>query len=603
MRIVLGLARLSIIDLSDAGFQPMSNESGRVWVAYNGEIYNFQELRTELESRGHRFASHTDTEVLVHGWEEWREGLLDRIEGMFAFCLHDVDAQRTLLVRDRLGIKPLYYARRDDGCLVAASEIKALFAAGITAAMDSSGLDRFLTWLWVPDPDTAFEGVKKLSPGHVLEIASDGTTKTWPYWDFVYAPEKSQHVEELRSAIEGSVGRQLVSDVPLGAFFSGGLDSTAIVEYMKREMTPRKPTCCTVGFSKRDLSYDVVGDDLDFSRGYAEGGGIQYREQILAPELADALPRVVWHMDEPVADPAALSAYHICEAAKSELTVMLSGVGGDELFGGYPRYLAAALARRYRALPVKLRRGAKVFADQLPAAGSGHLARFGRNAQKMLRSADRSFPADYLAFLTYFNDDARAGLYTSDFASAVATNGNETAHREHLSRVSEADWLHQAMYLDLKTFLPALNLTYMDKMSMAHSLEVRVPLLDERVVDVMRRVGPEGKLRRLERKPLFRQAMKGVVPDEIRSRRKVGFSAPARGWLANELKPLVDELLSPDTVRRRGMFEPRAVSELIFDFRSGRRDNALQIWQLLTLELWQQAFMDQPVGRLVGSGR
>lgn len=602
--VLLGHLRLAIIDLSEAGFQPMSDERGDVWVAFNGEIFNFQELRRELVAAGHSFASQTDTEVLVHGWEEWGEGLLQRIEGMFAFGIYDHRTRVTLLARDRLGIKPLYYARRNDGTLLAASEVKALIAGGVDAAVDPAGIDRFLTWLWVPDPETAFEGVQKVPPGHALKIDSEGVTTLWSYWDFRYDVVRRGAVaeaEELREALRRAVSRQLVSDVPLGAFFSGGLDSTAIVELMRRELEPQPPTCFTVGFSERDLAHDIVVDDVRFARFYAERSGIDYREAILEPNLVESLPKVVWHMDEPVADPAALSAFHISRAASEGFTVLLSGAGGDELFGGYPRYRAAEIARRFRQLPAPVRRLARAAAFRLPGAGAGRLPSLGRNAQKLLRGAERAFPEDYLSYLTYFDGPARQALYSSDWAAEVRSSDALERHRHHLADVSDEHWLHQAMYLDLKTFLPSLNLTYMDKMSMAHSIEVRVPLLDELVLDVMRRLPPSAKLDGLEAKARFKQAVRDIVPDEIVDRKKAGFTAPVRGWLAHELRPLVDELLSPSAVRRRGMFEPRAVAQLVEAFRGGRRDTALQIWQLLTLELWQQTFIDARSGSKTAS--
>jgi asparagine synthase (glutamine-hydrolysing) len=593
--VLLGFVRLAIIDLSDAGFQPMADEGEDVWVVFNGEIYNFVELRRELEACGHRFRSRTDTEVLVHGWDEWGDGLFRRIEGMFALCVHDRRRRVTVLARDRLGIKPLYYARRPDGALVAASEVKALFAAGVEGRLDPAGIDSYLNWRWVPDPDTAFLGVKKLEPGHLLRIGENGTTASDSYWEFEYedGAREDQLAERLQAAVDASVARQLVSDVPLGAFFSGGIDSTAIVELMRRRVAPRRPTCFTIGFSERDLAHDVVADDLRFARLYATRADIDYRESTLAPDLVDALPRVVWHMDEPIADPAALSAYYICAAASDDFTVLLSGMGGDELFGGYPRYVATELARRYRTLPVPLRRAARRFSEAMPGAGAGRLARFGRNSQKLLRDADLPFPRDYLAFLTYFGDAQRRELYSSEFALAVDGSQPARTMRNHLHRARDAHWLHQAMYLDVKTYLPALNLTYMDKMSMAHSIEVRVPLLDELVVDVMRRVPAGAKLAGLRTKVLFKQAMAGVVPPEIIHRKKAGFGAPVRGWLVNELAPLADELLSAQAVRRRGLFEPVAVKRVLNAFRSGRRDTAIEIWQLLTLELWLQTFIDR----------
>ncbi|TML44554.1 MAG: asparagine synthase (glutamine-hydrolyzing) [Actinobacteria bacterium] len=594
-RTMLAFARLAIIDLSDAGFQPMADEHGDIWVVFNGEIFNFRDLRRELEACGHRFASRTDTEVLVHGWDEWGDGLFERINGMFALCLYDRRRRATIFARDRLGIKPLYYATRSDGALVVASEVKALLAAGVEARLDPAGIDSYLSWRWVPDPDTAFLGVKKLEAGHLLHVADDGRTKIERYWDLRYeldAEGDESQVGELRTAVERAVERQLVSDVPLGAFFSGGIDSTAVVEIMRRQMAPERPTCFTIGFSKRDLAHDVVHDDLRFSRLYSNNAAIDYREAILRPSLVESLPGVVWHLEEPIADPAALSAYFICEAASNDHTVLLSGMGGDELFGGYPRYVAAALARWYRWIPRPIRRSARFAAESLPAAGGGTLARFGRNSQKLLSHAELPFPDDYLAFLTYFDLEGRRQLYSLDFASAVDGSNPSATIGTHLDAVGSCHWLHQAMYLDLKIYLPAL-LTYMDKMSMAHSIEARVPLLDELVVDVMRHVSPRGKVAGTRTKTLFKQAMAGIVPTEIIQRGKAGFTAPVRGWLANELGALAQEVLSPGEVRRRGIFEPEPIQRLLADFRSGRRDTAMQIWQLLTLELWQQAFVDR----------
>jgi asparagine synthase (glutamine-hydrolysing) len=600
----LGHVRLAIIDLSEAGFQPMSDEEGRVWVTFNGEIYNFAELRRDLACRGHRFRSRTDTEVLVHGWQEWGEGLLERIEGMFAFALHDRDSGVSLLARDRLGIKPLYYATRPDGAFAAASEIKALLAAGVTAELELESLNRYLAFLWVPEPDTAFAGVRSLPPGHVLRLV-DGRPIVEAYWDFVYEPEGDDpawHAAELRAATEAAVSRQLVSDVPVGAFFSGGVDSTAIVELMRRERGASAVSCFSVGFSKRDLSHDVIHDDLRYTRRYAKDTGVDYREAILSPDLTASLPEVVRHLDEPIADPAALSAYQICGAASDEFTVLLSGMGGDEIFGGYLRYVAIGLAARFRSLPGPMRSALGALAAPLPSAGSGRLGRFGSRAHRLLETARRPFPDDYLGFLTHLDAPARNSLYTPQLAAALSGADADATHRAHLDRVAGEHWLNQAMYLDLKTFLASHNLTYMDRMSMAHSIEVRVPLIDELIVSVMRRVPPAGKLSGQATKIAFKQAMQGIVPDEIIRRPKAGFAAPARGWLANELRPMVDDLLSADTVRSRGLFRPEAVDRLIKDFRSGARDNAFPIWQLLTLELWHQAFLDAPARTMAHAG-
>jgi asparagine synthase (glutamine-hydrolysing) len=593
-RVVLGHTRLAILDLTDAGFQPMANEDGSVHVACNGELYNHPELRRELEARGHRFRSRSDTEALVHGYEEWGERVVERIEGMFAFALHDSERQVTLLARDRLGVKPLYHARRGDGALVAASEIKAVLAAGVEARLDCVGLDRFLTWLWVPDPGTAFAGVEKLEPGCVMRIDRTGSTSVSRYWDFSWDYEGRKRPEpgELRAAVARAVERQLASDVPLGAFFSGGIDSTAIVELMRRAIAPKRPACLSVGFSRRDLRHEAVVDDLTYTRRYAEHTPVDYREMVLEPGLARALPKVVWHLDEPIADPAALSSYRICEAARGDLTVLLSGMGGDELFGGYPRYVATALAATTRAIPRPVRLAMRTAAGAIPATGPGTVAKFRTRAQKLLASAERSFPDDYLGLLTSFHAEERRALYSDELAAVTAGADAEQVHRAHLAAAGGGHWLDQAMHLDLKTFLASHNLVYVDKTSMAHSIEVRVPLLDELVVDVVRRVPPHDRVDGRRTKLLFKEAMRGIVPDDIIDRRKAGFGAPLRGWLANELAPFVDDLLSPASVRRRGLFRPEAVAAVVADFRSGRRDTAYRIWQLLTVELWHEAFLD-----------
>jgi asparagine synthase (glutamine-hydrolysing) len=604
--VVLAHVRLAIIDLHDTGFQPMTDETSRVWVVFNGEIYNYRELRRELQGRGHRFISSSDTEVLVHGWDEWGESLFERIEGIFAFALHDRTTGRTVIARDRLGVKPIYYAQQPDGTLLAASEIKALLVAGCDAQPDPAGIASFLTWRWVADPDTAFTGIKKLEPGHFLDVGQRRPLTPRCYWDFAYEQTRGSvddESENLRAATEEAVARQLMSDVPLGAFFSGGIDSTAIVEIMRRRLSPNLPTCFTVGFSERDLAYDVVPDDLRFARLYAAGAAIDYREAILEPKLAEALPRVVWHMDEPIADPAALSAFRICEAASQDFTVLLSGMGGDEIFGGYPRYVATKIASQFRRLPSPLRHLARRAAFALPAAGRGRIPRLGRNAQKLLGEANLPFPDNYLSLLTYFDAGARSDLYSADFAEVLRSTPPHASLERHLERVDGLHWLDQAMYLDLKTFLPALNLTYMDKMSMAHSIEVRVPLLDEHVLRVMQRASPEAKIQGYRTKVLFKNATREIVPKEIRERGKAGFGAPIRGWLVHELAPLVDDLLSPDTVRRRGIFNTKQVDRLIADFRSGHRDNALQIWQLLTLEMWHQVFIDADTSLIRAVGR
>ena len=589
----LGHRRLSIIDTSERGAQPMCDASGRFWVTYNGEIYNFRELRAELERDGHRFRSTSDTEVLVELFARHRAAALERLNGIFAFAVWDSLAGTLFLARDRLGVKPLYYAQRGER-LCFASEVKALLPALQSPRLRSDVLADYLTFLWVPDPDTLFEGVMKLPPGH-WAIFADGrlTIKRW--WDMSFAPEKRSESEwsaMVGDAVSAAVARQRVSDVPLGSFLSGGLDSSAIVAELARG--GKRPVTYTVGFSAEDLAHDVVPDDIRYSRLLARQLDIDYHEQTLEPDVADLLPKLVWHMDEPVADPAALSSYLICRAARERLTVILSGMGGDEVFAGYPRHLAARMARLADVLPRSARTGLRRLLEGRMGIGApGRLRGPRRDVLKLMRGIDLSPHDRYLTYSSYYRPDELPSLLSSDVRIELMGHDPFRRHRDHLARVAGEHWLNQILYLDMKTFLPCLNLTYTDKMSMAASTEVRVPLLDDELVALSGRIPADLKLRRTTRKYIFKRSMEGRLPREVIWRPKAGFGAPIRSWLVGDLRPMVGDLLSPERIRARGLFDPQAVQRLVDDFSAAREDNALRIWALLTLELWQQQFIDR----------
>ena len=589
----LGHRRLAIIDTSERGAQPMSFADGRYWITYNGEIYNFRELRSDLERDGFRFRSGADTEVLLALYVRDGDAMLERLNGIYAFAIWDDERKELFLARDRLGVKPLYYAKRGSE-LYFASEVKALLEALGPASFRRDALADFLTFLWVPDPDTIFEGVFKLPPGHCARFAR-GRLDIRQYWDVSFSSEQRSErdwAEALREGTRSAVRRQMVSDVPLGAFLSGGIDSSAIVAEMTAA-TAEPVTTYTVGFAQDDLKHEIVPDDIKYARRVGAEFGVDYREQTLQPDVVDLLPRLIWHLDEPVADPAIISTFLICSAARESLTVILSGMGGDEIFAGYPRHLAARLGMFADALPkaarASIRRGVE---RRIDLGRPGRLRGPRRNLRKLVNGLELDPAQRYLTYCSYYRREELERLLSPDLRTELRGHDPFRRHLSYLDRVSGEHWLNQILYLDQKTFLPCLNLTYTDKMGMAASAEVRVPLLDDEMVALASRVPPELKLKRLTRKYIFKRSMEGVLPRDVIYRPKAGFGAPVRSWLVGELKPLVDELLSPANVAARGLFDPAEVTRLVADNNAARADNALRIWSLLTFELWQQQFLD-----------
>ena len=591
-RVALGHRRLSIIDLSPAGHEPMPDASGTVWLTYNGEIYNFKELRRELESLGHRFKSETDAEVIIYAYIEWGRECLSRFNGMFAFAIWDARDQSLFIARDRLGIKPLYYADTPAG-FAFASEIKALLAIpGFERAPDLDALDQFMTFLWTPDPRTAFRGVSKLPPAHYL-VYRNGKTEVSEYWDLSFDEDDSlseaEWTEALRAQITRSVRAQMVSDVPLGAFLSGGLDSSTIVALMTG--ASHKITTYTFGFTQEDLRYDILEDDVKYARIVGRKFKTDYQEHYLEPHVIELLPKLVYHLDEPVADPAIITSYLICRAGRERLTVLLSGMGGDEVFAGYPRHAAVKIAEAYNMIPTMLSRPV---VDALPGAKPGRFTALFRNTKKLARSAALPERERYLGFGTYFTEDEKRELYSGAMREAANDFNPYREHQKYFDRVAGQDFVNQMLYVDLKTFLPCLNLTYTDKTSMASSTEVRVPLLDHELVELAARIPARLKLKGLTGKHILKRAAEAWLPPEIISRKKAGFSAPIRAWLVRDLREMVEDLLSKSNINRRGYFEYSVVRRLIDENLSGREDNSLKVFQLLTLELWHRAFIDEP---------
>jgi asparagine synthase (glutamine-hydrolysing) len=600
-RACLGHRRLSIIDTSSAGHQPMLSLDERYSLTFNGEIYNYREVKRDLEARGIRFQTGTDTEVLLAAFIEWGAECLPRLNGMFAFAIWD-DRERTLtLARDRMGIKPLYYAHlhgKDGASFIFASEVKAILATGLLErAIDPEALNQFLTFLWTPDPHTLFRGIRKLPPAHVLTLRADDDLSVREWWDVSFDEIEEGRTEEwwqerTLETLDRVVSMEMVADVPLGSFLSGGIDSSSIVALMKNHSGGRKVSTYTIGIEASDLRYDIIPDDVAWARRVGELLSTDYHEIMLRPNVADLLPKLVYHMDEPAID-MAIPSYLVSQAARETLTVMLSGMGGDEVFAGYPRQMAMKIASALDPVPALLRRPLmRTVANILPGGLPGKLTAPLRNAKKFAKSAALDFENRYLGYGTYFTDEAKNRLYTDETRESVRGLDAYQHHRRYFERVKQAAPLNQLLYVDLKTFLPCLNLTTTDKTSMAANLEVRVPFLNHELVELAARMPPQLKLKGLKRKYILKRVAEKLLPKEVVWRKKAGFGAPIRSWLRGPLRPLVDEYLSEETVQKRGLFDPKEVRRIIAANLSGREDYNLQVFQLLTLEMWQQTFID-----------
>lgn len=512
----LGMRRLSVIDLV-TGDQPLGNEDGTVQVVFNGEIYNYRELRRGLQDRGHQLRTAGDTEVLVHLYEERGARLVDELRGMFAFAIWDTRRRRLLLGRDRLGIKPLYYSV-SEGRLVFASELKSLLAAaGPERPINWTAFSRLLASLTTPPSESILAGVHKLLPGHVLTADAHGRVQVERYWDVSFAPiggrSEASLVDELRALLEDAVSSHLVSDVPVGAFLSGGIDSSGVVAHMARAAPDRVKTF-SIGFADADFS------EAEAARLVAARFGTEHHEKILGPEALDDLEDIAWHLDEPFGDSSAIPMYHVSRLAAQHVKVVLSGDGGDELFGGYDRYVVERRERVFRHVPPSARRGLRALADRLPTSVRG---------RRLLRHLLLPDAERYLDAATLFGHEDRDRLLRPEIRARLAEDDPWREERPRLASRG-GDWLGALQYLDLTGYLPLDILTKVDRMSMAHSLEARVPLLDHRLVELAATLPADMKIRGNTTKYLFKRALRGLVPETILSRPKRGFAIPLGRW-------------------------------------------------------------------------
>ncbi len=600
-RACLAHRRLAIIDTSSAGHQPMSSADGRFTVTFNGEIYNYRELRRRLEGLGYEFRTDTDTEVMLEAFAEWGvEGALPHLNGMFAFAVWDEREKTLTLARDRLGIKPLFYAEAktdEGGAFVFASEAKGALASGLLKAeLDLEGLNQQLTFLWTPDPHTLFKHIRRLPPAHVLTWR-EGRTTVREWWDVSFDEiEEGKGEAWWRERLLETLGRvvdmEMVADVPLGSFLSGGVDSSVVTALMARRGGGRRVSTYTASIEEDDLRFDIIPSDVPWARKVGQLLDADYHETMLRPDVAALLPMLVRHLEMPVID-MAISSYLVSREARETLTVMLSGMGGDEVFAGYPRQVAMSLAGALDPLPSALRRPAlRAVAGALPGGRPGRLTAPLRNAKKFAKSAALDFESRYMGFGTYFDDEAKRRLYTDEVRAAVDEMDAYCLHRRYFERCAKAAPLNRLLYVDMKTFLPCLNLDYTDRTSMAATLEVRVPLLNHELVELTARMPPRLKLKGLRRKYILKKAAEELLPRDVVWRKKAGFGAPIRAWLRGPLRPLVDELLSEEVVKGRGLFRPGEVRRVVEANLSGREDFGLHVLQLLTLEMWQREFLD-----------
>jgi asparagine synthase (glutamine-hydrolysing) len=584
--LAFGMRRLSIIDVA-GGHQPLTNEDRTLWLIANGEIYNFRELRAELVAQGHRFMTASDCETLLHLYERDGDGFLARVNGMFGFALWDAKRQRLLLGRDRLGIKPLY-VRESGGRLLFASEAKALLAADTASpAIDPAALRAYLALGYVPAPQSMFRGIRKLPPAS-LTIVERGQVEQRIYWkmpaDVDSQTTEREWIDRVRARLETSVAMQMVSDVPIGAFLSGGIDSSAVVAFMARHSGQPVKTYA-IGFDGG--AAEAYYDELPYARRIAERFGTDHHEIIVKPDVVALLPKLLWHMDEPVADTAFVTTYLVSEFARRDVTVILSGVGGDELFGGYRRYLGSHYRAQLDRVPGPLRRAAIALAGRLPADRHSPVLNAMRLARGFLESASLPFDERYRSYVEVFPDPAVELLL-----HAPATDDHD-ALTKAFERATSSDELNRMLAVDAATQLPDDLLLLTDRMSMAVSLECRVPLLDHELCELAARIPERTKVRDGRLKHVMKEALAGVLPPDILDRKKRGFGAPMGAWLKRELKPVLRDALSDESLRRRGLFRREAVAELIAAHESNRIDGTDRLLALLNFEIWARMYLDR----------
>lgn len=592
--VALGHRRLSIVDLA-GGSQPMPNEDGTVWTVFNGEIYNFKSLMDDLRSKGHVFKTRSDTEALVHGYEEYGSGLVEKLDGMFAFAVWDGPRRRLLLARDRVGKKPLYYTRAG-GRLLFASEIKSLLLhPAVERRMNPVALHHMYSFQHVPGEDTAFEGIKKLPPAHMLFFDGDCEAMPARYWlrHDIKIDKRPSAVAEAQNALPGmlrdAVRARLMGDVPLGAFLSGGLDSSAVVALMAGCAGGEVHTF-SIGFDQPEF------DETSYARLVAKRFGTHHTEfTVTSKELMEAVPKLVWHCDEPVADSSILPTYYLSKMTREHVTVALSGDGGDELFGGYERYAADAKLHVLNTIPLGLRKIllAPIFAAAGKAMGQGKIS---HRLEQLAMFAPMSDAERHLNWLSYFTQQEKVSLYKKDFEQSVADVYSSDVMRDKYKAAAGAgrDFTAVQLLVDFLSYLPETLMMKVDRASMACSLEVRCPILSKDVVELAMSIPGDVRVKGGVTKWFMKESLRELLPAEIIDRRKKGFEVPLNAWFRGPLRDVVRGLLTDQTAAANGIFDGAAVKKLIDEHESGNKDHGHKLWSLLSVELWRRLFFDGP---------
>lgn len=575
----LGHRRLSIIDL-DTGHQPVRNEDGNIRVIFNGEIYNYREVRQDLKRRGHSFYTSSDTETIVHLYEEYGHHCVQHLRGMFAIALWDNRTQTLFLARDRLGIKPLFFGEFE-GRLCFASELKALLQLPyVNREFDWAAVNHLFSFLATPSAHAVIKGVNKLEPGHTLTWTRGHKPQVRRYWDVAFEPDykhdETYFVENIRALLAESVNLRMVSDVPLGAFLSGGIDSSAVVATMAH-LSPDPIKTFSIGFNEHRYN------EATHARAVAEHLRTDHRELILRPDVIDMLDDLPWYLDEPFGDSSAIPTYMVSRMAGEDVTVVLSGDGGDELFAGYDKYVTEQKQRQRDLIPVLIR---KIL------AGVGNHMREGMKGRNFLRHLKYDGAERYMHSSTIFDQDGRSELFSRDIVDSVLRHDPWQELAADLPRYDE-DWLSAIQYMDIKHYLPLDILTKVDRMSMANSVEARVPLLDHKLVEFAATIPSHLRMRNGSTKHILKQAMRGTLPEDIIDRPKQGFAVPLETWFRGQLDDFARDLLLSEKSRQRGIFNLDYIDRLLKLHNRGRPLQA-QLWTLISFELWCRRFIDEP---------
>lgn len=591
--IALAHQRLSIIDLSERSNQPFEKDG--LVIVFNGEIYNYQELKKQLLEYNSRinFVTTSDTEVVLEYYRYFKESALKYLRGMFAFAVYDIHTKKLFAARDHFGIKPFFYTQVGNS-FAFSSELKTLtLVPGFDKSINGDGLVNAINYLWLPNNKTIFNSCFKLFPGHYLLYEENGTYEINKYFDLDsrknITTDESEIIESLDLCLKDSISHHLIADVPVSAFLSGGLDSSLISVMAKEKLNCL--STYTIGTNPNDKKIEKMPADEKYAKKLAEKFNFDHNEIIIEPNILELLPKIVYHLDEPIGDPAAINTFLICEAAREKgVKVLLSGMGADEIFLGYRRQKALLLALKYRRLPIKLRKIIKLFINKLPVKFGGRGFRLARWSKKFISFAELPLDEAYRMSYSYYSKDELLELFDGKYEKEIEALSD--SHKMLIENKEFEDIENKMCFTDINMFMEGLNLTYTDRASMACSVEVRVPFIDKNVVSYAMNIPGNLKFNNNESKYILKKVSEKYLPNDIIYRPKASFGAPIRSWISGELKPMVDDLLSFENIKRRGIFNPIFVQDLIQKDRNGIEDNAYRIYQLITMELWFRQFVD-----------